>query len=792
MLTLRLLRCGYASRRPGGIAAAAVLVLAGLLPPGQPLAQTPPQPDPLLQRGPVVQQGVEIRGNRRIEDATILSYMGLSPNEPVTAEGLNVAVRTLFETGLFANVQIVPAADGRLVVVVEENPIIGQIAFEGNDDLDDEELEQIIQLRPRLPFVPARAEADAAAILEVYRRTGRYNARVEPFIIRRPDNRVDLVFEIDEGGQTGICSIDFVGNSAYSDRRLRGAIETDESGLFSFLISTDFYDPDRLELDQELLRRYYLSRGFADFRVLSATPALSADRECYTITFAVEEGPRYTFGDFRVLVNQEGLDPQAFAALIPGGLTGDTFDAGAVEEIADEMKDLAGQQGYAFVDVNPRADKDAQARVIDVTFELDEGPRVFVERIDIEGNTRTLDRVIRREIDLVEGDPFDARAIREARADIRGLDYFERVDIEVEPGSAEDRAVLNVEVEEKSTGSISFGVGYSTGPGIIGNVALTERNFLGRGQTVRTTVTAAGETQIYDFAFTEPRFLDRDLALGFRGFYLEDDRTDESSFNQNRFGLDLFAGFPLSEDAQLRPTYSFVSDDISIRDDASPAIVVDEGKAITSSVGYRLTYDKRNDPLEPTGGYLMTLDQEVAGLGGDRRFAKTSALAKGWVSLLDEALVTSAEIEGGALFNFGQDSRVTERYFLGGQSLRGFRSRGIGPRDLNTDDTVGGNFFTAVRLATSFPLGLPEELGIFGGAFVDAGTVWGLDRTSFGATDEQPAVTIDDDPKLRLSAGGLLFIDSPFGPLEFSIGFPLIDEDEDEDEIFRFSVGTRF
>ena len=791
MLTLRLLCCRSAPLRPGGMAAAAALA-AALVPGPQPLAQTPPQPDPLIQPRPVVQQGVEIRGNRRIEDATILSYMGLTPNQQITAEDLNVAVRTLFETGLFADVQIVPAPDGRLVVVVEENPIISQIAFEGNDDLDDEELEQIVSLRPRLPFSVARAEADAATILELYRRTGRYNATVEPFIIRRPDNRVDLVFEIEEGRQTGVCSIEFTGNTAYSDRRLRGVIETDESGIFSFLISTDFYDPDRLELDQELLRRFYLNRGFADFRVLSADAAISQARDCFTITFAVEEGPRYTFGDFRVVVNQEGLDPQAFAALIPAGLTGDTFDAGEVEEIADAMKDLAGQFGYAFVDVNPRANKNVEARVIDVTFELDEGPRVFVERIEIEGNNRTLDRVIRREIDLVEGDPFDAAAIRDARADIRGLDYFETVEIEVEPGSAEDRAVLNVEVEEKSTGSISFGVGYSTGPGVIGNVALTERNFLGRGQTVRTTVTAAGDTQIYDFAFTEPRFLDRDLALGFRGFFLEDDRSSESSFDQNRFGLDLFAGFPLSEDARLRPNYSFVSDDISVSDDASPAIVDDAGNTVTSSVGYRLTYDQRNDPLEPTSGYLMTLNQDLAGVGGDRRFVKSSALAKGWVSLLDEALVASAEIEGGALVNFGQDSRITERFFLGGQTLRGFESRGIGPRDLNTDDAIGGNYFAAVRLETSFPVGLPEELGVFGGAFVDAGTVWGLDKTSFGATAGAPAVTIDDDPQLRVSAGGLLFIDSPFGPLEFSLGFPLVKEDFDEKEIFRFSVGTRF
>ena len=792
MSRLRLPGATVVRTRTGAVLAAAVFGFAALAPAGSATAQVaPPTTDPLLERGEVVQQGVEIRGNRRIEDATILSYMGLLADQRITAADLNIAVRQLFETGLFRDVRIVPV-DGRLVVVVEENPIISEIAFEGNDALSDEELGQIASLRPRLPFTVAAAEADAAEIVEVYRRSGRYGAEVEPVVIERPDNRVDLVFEIDEGDPTGICSIDFVGNAIYSDWRLERVIETDETGLLSFFLSADFYDPDRLELDKELLRQFYLGRGYADFTVLSATAELRPDRDCFFVTFVVEEGPRYRFGRLDVLVREPGLDPAAFAALIPGDLTGDIYDAGEVEEIADALKDLAAQQGYAFVDVTPRADKDEEERVIGVTFVLEQGPRVFVERIDIEGNTRTLDRVIRREIDLVEGDPFDAEEIREARADIRGLNYFETVDIEVEPGTAEDRAVLTVDVQEKSTGSLSFGLGYATDSGIIGNVALSERNFLGRGQTVRSTVTVAGETQIYDFSFIEPRFLDRDLSLGFRGFFLEDDRSDESSFDQNRAGFNLFSGFPLSEDARIRPSYELVFDEIDISRRASPAILADEGDAVTSAPGYRLIYDKRNDTLEPTEGFLMTLDQEFAGLGGDRRFVKSSGLAKGWYSLFDETLVTSAAVEAGALVSFNDSSRVTERYFLGGQSLRGFRSGGIGPRDLNSDDAIGGNYFASMSLEASFPLGLPEELGVFGGAFVDAGTVWGLDETSFDATEFQPAVTIDDDPSLRVSAGGLLFIDSPFGPLEFSLGFPIVKEDYDETQLFRFSVGTRF
>ncbi|MEO1459290.1 MAG: outer membrane protein assembly factor BamA, partial [Pseudomonadota bacterium] len=484
----------------------------------------------------VADRSLVVRGNRRIEVDTILAYMQLQQNQLVTAEELNLAVRRLFDTGLFQDVQILAEGD-RLVVEVVENPSINVIAFEGNDALDDETLQQIISLRPRLPFTPSRAEADAQALIETYRRTGRFGAEVEPVVIERPENRVDLVFEIREGELTGVSSIDFVGNEAFSDRRLRRVIETSESGLLSALLSSDVYDPDRLELDKELLRQFYLERGHADFTVLSAVAELSPDREGFFISFTVEEGPVYSFGEFDVIVNARGLNPEDFLALIPQeDLAGEVYDASEVEEIANDLTDLAGQKGFAFVQVRPQPRKDAENLIIDITFELVEGNRIFVERIDIDGNTATLDRVIRREIDIVEGDAFDARRIREAQRRIRGLGYFSAVDIDAEEGSADDRAVLKVQVEERSTGSLSFGLGFSTSAGPIGSIALTERNFLGRGQIVQARLTAAGDTQVYDFSFTEPRVLDRDLAVGLRTFFIDDDRSDESSFNQVRAG----------------------------------------------------------------------------------------------------------------------------------------------------------------------------------------------------------------------------------------------------------------
>ena len=764
-----------------------VLLSALLLSPG--LAGILPLiPASAIAQAPAGQQPVVIRGNQRIEAETILSYMDIRPGQTVSAEDLNRAVRRLFDTGLFQDVQILPG-EGRLVVEVVENPSINEIAFEGNDVLTDEDLQQIISLRSRLPFTVSAAEADAQAIVEVYRRTGRFGAEVEPVIIERSENRVDLVFEITEGELTGVSAIDFVGNQVFSDRRLRGVIETSETGLLSFITSSDIYDPDRLELDKELLRNYYFERGYADFTVLSATAELAPDREGFFISFTVDEGEQYAFGELDVDVAARGLDPAEFEALIPDDLAGDVYDASEVEEIANDMTDLAGERGFAFVQVRPRADKDEENRTIGITFDVIEGPRVYVERIEIEGNTQTLDRVIRRQIELVEGDPFDARKIRDAQRRIRALNYFSRVEVETEPGTTEDRAVLRVRVEEQSTGSLSFGVGFSSSAGPIGNIALTERNFLGRGQLLNVQVTAAGDTQVYDFNFVEPSFLDRDLSVGLRAFFIDDDRSDESEFEIARLGFGPTVGFPLGERTRLTTRYEFRRDDVEVSRFASPVLQEDEGVTITSSVGYGLTYDQRDDVIEPTSGYFVDVDQDFAGLGGDARYVRSQGSVKGWTAFFDEQLVASLEFEVGTIYGFGEDDlRVNERFFLGGASLRGFADDGVGPRDLSTDDALGGNHRLVSRLEVSFPLGLPEELGVYGGFFVDAGTLFGLDGDPVG----EDGVPIDDDLELRVGAGALLFVDTPFGPLELSFGTPIIKEDFDNSELFRLSIGTRF
>lgn len=746
---------------------------------------------------------IVVTGNQRIEPATIASYLTIGVGDPITEAALNQSVRRLFETGLFRDAAIAPQGS-RLVVQVVENPSINRINFEGNDLISDEQMLSIVSSRPRRPYTRSQAEADAQALIENYRRTGRFGAVVEPVIIELPDNRIDLVFEITEGQVTEIYSIDFVGNEVFSDRRLRGVIDTTESGILGFILSSDIYDPDRLEFDKQLLRRYYLSNGYADFTVLSAVAELAPDREGFYITFTVEEGELYTFGELDVRASAPGLDEEDFAPLVPA-VAGETYDASLVEDVIEDIVFRAGQEGFAFVDVRPLAARNEAERTIDVTFELLEGPRVYVERIDIEGNDRTLDRVIRRQFDLVEGDAFNAREIERARNRIRALNFFANVDVRTERGDSEDRARIKVEVEEQSTGSINFGVGFSSASGPTGEFSVSESNFLGRGQFVRARVRASQRSNILDLTFQEPAFLDRDLALGLNGFYRDEDLDDESSFEITSLGFIPSLAFPVSEPGRLRVFYEISNADIGAFDaNASPLIMEDGGSQTTSAVGVTYTHDLRNNPVEPTAGYFLTLDQTFAGLGGGAQYSQTVASAKTWTSFFDDDLIASLEIEGGAAVPFNDGLRVTDRFFLGGDSFRGFAFAGIGPRDrsvgingVRRDDTLGGNLYAIARADVSFPIGLPEEFGVYGGFFADVGTLWSLDdvsaidRTRTSASNGQ-TITVDDGADLRASVGASVFWDGGFGPIRLNFAVPVRDQPGDDTEFFRLTVGTRF
>lgn len=728
---------------------------------------------------------IRVEGTQRIEPATVRSYLVVVPGDDFDPERIDQSLKSLFATGLFADVALRREGD-TLVVQVVENPIINRIAFEGNRRVGDEDLENEVQLRPRVVYTRTRVQNDVQRILEIYRRSGRFAATVEPKVIPLDQNRVDLVFEINEGPRTGVNRISFVGNEVFSDSRLREEIQTKESRWYRFLTTDDSYDPDRLTFDRELLRRFYLSRGYADFRVISAVAELTPDKEGFFITFTVEEGERYKFGEINLATELRALDPEVLRSRLTT-TTGDWYNAEEVERSITQLTSAVGDLQYAFVDIQPRISRNREDRTIDITYEINEGPRVFVERIDITGNVRTMDKVIRREIQLVEGDPFNTSKLRRSEQRIRDLGFFERVTVSTQQGSQPDRSVVAVDVTEQSTGEIEIGAGFSTVDGPLANFGIRERNLLGRGQDLRFLALVSGRTQEFDISFTEPYFLDRDLSAGVDLFRITRDNQDESSYDEQNTGIGFRLGYPLGERLRQRLSYTISETVIeNVPTDASRFIRDQEGERITSAIGQELLYDARDSRIQPTEGYFVRFSTDLAGLGGDARFLRNRLGGGVYFPVFDQT-VLSVLGEVGYIIGLGEDVFIADRFFLGGDSLRGFQPAGVGPRDISpgVDDALGGNRFARGSVELSFPIGLPEEFGVTGHTFSDFGTLGEVDVSG-------DRTGVADDDALRLSLGAGLSWRSPLGPIRIDLAIPVIKEEYDEVEEFRFSFGTRF
>jgi outer membrane protein insertion porin family len=724
---------------------------------------------------------VDIEGVQRIEPNTVRSYLLVQEGDEFNAERIDRSLKSLFATGLFSDVTIRQVGE-TLVVHVVENPIINRVAFEGNQRIEDKTLESEVSLRPRVIYTRSKAQSDVQRILTLYRQSGRFAATVEPKVIELPQNRVDVVFEINEGPVTAIESIRFVGNKSFSDSRLREVIRTKQTRWWRFLSSDDTYDPDRLALDRELLRRFYLSEGYVDFRVQSAIAELTPDRQKFFVTFSIEEGERYRVGRVNIASTLPGLRGEDVKRSLKIS-EGDWYDANAVEKSIETLGDQIGTLGYAFVDIRPRLDRNREKKEIDITFEVREGPRVFVERIDISGNVRTMDEVIRREFRFVEGDAFNAAKLRRSRQRIQDLDFFQKVSVEQVPGSAPDKAVVKVAVEEKSTGSLSIGAGFSTGSGFLGDISIRERNFLGRGQDLRASLLLGQRQQQVDLSFTEPYFLGKEIAAGGDVFYVQTDRQSESSFDTSTIGGDMRASYPITEHLTQGWRYTLKQTDVrNVPNDASVYIKEAEGKESYSEVSHTLTYDRRDSRINPTEGYFGRLTTDVAGLGGSAKYLRNRADA-GYYYPVAERWVASVTGSGGYVYGLGDDVNLLDRFFIGGNEVRGFAIDGIGPRDADTDDALGGEFFYAGSLQLSFPLGLPEELDIRGRVFTDIGSSWKMQETG---------PPVDDTSMPRMGVGtGLTWV-SPFGPLGIDLGFAVLKENFDETEILRLNFGTRF
>ena len=721
---------------------------------------------------------INISGLKRVERETALSYANIDTTKALSTEDLNAALKRLYNTGLFSDISF-DTKGSTLNINVVENPVIGVRAFDGNNKIDDKILESEVQSAPRSVFNKAKVQQDVQRILDVYKRAGRYGVSVEPKIIKKPDNRVDLVFEIEEGPEAKIDTINFIGNKHYTGKDLQNEIMSKESRWYRLFSSAENFDKEKMNYDQELLRRFYNRHGYADFAVISAIAELSRDKTSFVLNFTIDEGKRYTVNNISINSHVSDIDAKEWYKYVTFN-NGDWYNSDEIEKTVNALTEELSRKGFVFVEVVPNIHKDRETGKLSVVFDINENAKVFVNRINITGNTRTLDEVIRREFRLAEGNVFNVAKIKESRRNIERLNYFSKVDIDSERVDY-DKADINVEVEEKSTGYFNVGIGYSTVNGALVRAGVTENNFLGKGQQVSLNAGVSQRSTDYSFSFTEPYFLDRRLSAGTDLFYQTEDYQDESNYDMDTMGARIRFGWNYTDDLTQYVRYTLKQDKIKNVSSASKYIQSEEGDAIDSVIGQTLVYDKRDSIIKPREGYYLSFGNDVSGLGGDDKYLKFDAKAYKFYTLNDY-YTFKFFVNGGYVTGYGkEDVRLSQRYFLGGNSMRGFETGGISARDKNTKDALGGNWMLWGGAELAFPLGL-DELGIRGRTFVDIGTT--------GKPDNIDTSDVDYSSSPRVSVGFGFEWTSPMGKIDIDFGFPVVKEDYDETEVFRLNFGT--
>jgi outer membrane protein insertion porin family len=797
---------------------------------------------------------IVVEGNRRVEAETVRSYFRGGAGGQLGPQEIDEGLKSLYATGLFNDVRV-NRSGGRLVVSVVENPVINRVAFEGNKKAKDEQLKVEVQSKPRGTLSKPTVQADVQRIIEIYHRSGRFDVRVEPKIIDLPNNRVDLVFEITEGDKTGVKDIKFVGVHAFSQGRLKDIIKTTESNWLSFLQTTDIYDPDRVEADRDLLRRFYLKNGYADVRIVSAVGEYDPGKKGFAVIFTIDEGPQYRVGTIDVVSNVKAIDPASLRGSLKLG-AGSVYNADLVERTVEVMTIEAAKRGYAFATVRPRGDRNFDNRTINLVFVLEEGARAYIERINVRGNIRTRDYVIRREFDIGEGDAYNRALIDRAERRLKNLNFFKTVKITNEPGSAPDRVVINVDVEEMATGEFSISGGYSTSDGFIAEVSVADRNLMGRGQYAKASVTYGQRTRGLDLSFVEPYLLGYRMAGGIDLFYRQNLASNYVSYDTKTIGTNLRLGFALTEELTFAPRYSIYRQEITLptvynnclysanapingvpgAPGVSPATEANNpfnfstgtfmncysdgeasmavrkelanGAVITSLVGYSLAYNTLDNNKMPTSGMYAEFKQDIAGVGGNVNFVRSSIDTRNYYELVSD-VVSVLHLQGGHIAGWGgKDLRMLDHFQMGPNLVRGFSQSGIGPRDLTpgtTNDALGGSMYWGASVEAQTPLYfLPKEIGIKVAAFADAGSLWGYKgSTAWNLTGEKLDVGLDSPANIRASVGVGMIWDSPLGPLRFDLAYPLKKyctyptlsvgpQVCDQTQIFRFSGGTKF
>ncbi len=782
---------------------------------------------------------IVVEGNRRVEADTIRSYFKPGSGGRLDSGSINDALRALYETGLFQDVRINPQG-GRLVVTVVENPVISRVIFEGNKKVKDEQLSTEVQSKPRGSLSRPMVQSDAQRIAEIYRRQGRYDVSVVPQIIEQPNNRVDLIFEISEGGKTGVKSIEFVGNKAVSSYRLRDIIKTRESNILSFLGSGDIYDPDRVEADRDLIRRYYLKNGYADVQVVAALTEYDPARKGFLVTFKIEEGQQYRVGSIDVQSSIRGLDPNSLRPFLRLGV-GSVYNGEAIEKSVEEMTVEAARRGYAFATVRPRGERNFQDATVSIILSIDEGPRVYVERINVRGNTRTKDYVIRREFDIAEGDAYNRALVDRAERRLKNLDYFKTVKILTEPGSSADRVVIVVDLEEKSTGDFSVSGGYSTSDGFLGEVSVSERNLLGTGLYAKAAVQYGQRVRGYSLSIVEPFLLGYRVAGGIDIFQRQQLPSSYVSYETKTTGFSGRLGFALREDLTMQLRYSLYRQEVSVDPllrncnnnplntslafNPTPAFAAANGISLastnglgcysdgeaslpvkielsggpvwTSAVGYTLAYNTLDNNKDPTNGLLVELRQDIAGLGGDVKYLRSAIDARFYYPVLSD-VVGVIRGQAGHITGLGGNGslRMLDHFQMGPNLVRGFAPVGIGPRDITlgtAQDALGGTMYWGASAELQMPFWfLPKEAGLKGAVYADVGSLWDYKGpTSFPSTLETINVA-QNNMIVRASVGAGIIWQSPFGPLRFDYAIPVAKGPNDRTQVFRFGGGTSF
>ncbi len=724
--------------------------------------------------------GIAVEGSQRVDPDTVISYMELKVGDRYERDKLDESLKSLFATGYFRDIKF--RRDGSVLVIeVKENPVINRIAFEGNTRIKDEVLEAEVKLKPRLVYTLNKVQSDAERIIKIYRSSGRFSVNVEPKLIELDQNRVDIVFEITEGDLTKVHKIVFVGNKRFSDNQLRSVLSTKESRWFRFLTSDDIYDPDRISYDKELLNEFYLGNGYVDFQVISSVAELTPSRDGFIITFTVEEGERYTVGSVSVVSQLQKVNGKLLEEEIKLSI-GDQYDVNLVDETVDVLTDVLSRGGLAFFNVRPQVVRRSYENSVDIVFNVDGTQPVYVDRIDIIGNVRTLDSVIRREMQLAEGDAFNRAKIKESERRIRRLGFFESVRVDALQSLTPDRTSLSVKVVEKSTGELSFGAGLSSDDGVLGNASIRERNLFGRGQDLALSFGVSQQHTQIDLSFTEPYFLGRPLSAGFDVFASEQDRESESAYSERAAGFGFRIGYEPAPRWRQTWGYSFKNSDISAAAGASRFILAQEGSSSTSKITHKVGYDNTDNFFDPSEGLRLSWDIGLAGLGGSVAYLNNEAKISQFFPVFEQT-VLQLSARAGAVFGLGQDLRLNDRFFLGGTNFRGFAFSGVGARDVTTGDALGGNYYYQSTAELTFPLGLSKEVGIRGRAFVDAGAVFDTDDQGAGIRDSS-------DPRISIGLG--LTWASVLGPLRLDFGYAVLKKDFDEDQTFSFSFGTRF